>query len=140
MARIKIPASRINGQADPALSKFFEVTVVDAATRPPTMRGDAEIPDELVELDIYLSLILNLAGLIPGFAANPFFEFFKAASIQLIKNRTKPDEVPGVEAMMPESPLVHLLIICVVSRVKPNWPLFRVINKATVCSPHCGTW
>jgi CHAT domain len=60
-------------------------------------------------LDVYLSFILHLAGLIPGFAANPFFEFFKAASIQLIKSRTQPEKVPGIEAMMPESPLVQLL-------------------------------
>lgn len=58
-------------------------------------------------LDIYLSIILNLLGhLMPD---NPIYALFKATALELIKRRTKPDELPGLEAMMPESPLVHFL-------------------------------
>lgn len=58
-------------------------------------------------LDIYFSVILNLLGhVMPD---NPIYALFKATALELIRRRTNPDELPGLEAMMPESPLVHFL-------------------------------
>lgn len=58
-------------------------------------------------LDLYFSVILNLLGmLMPG---NPLYALFKATALALIKRRTMADQLPGLEAMMPESPFVHFL-------------------------------
>jgi CHAT domain len=100
----KAEAERLKEFADLVVKKNFQIERFVRVACP--ARGTVLASGRL---DLYLSVILNLAGLIPGFAANPFFEFFKAAAIQLIKARTNPESVPGIEAMMPESPLVHLL-------------------------------
>jgi hypothetical protein len=63
-------------------------------------------------LDRYLSVILNLFGLIPAFRTPPLavlYEILRASLLTLAKERTDPNELPGLEAMMPESPLIHLL-------------------------------
>jgi CHAT domain-containing protein/pimeloyl-ACP methyl ester carboxylesterase len=60
-------------------------------------------------LDRYLSVILNVLEYIPGFSHNPVFEGFSALLAAVVKNRTKPEELPGLEAQMPGSPLVRLL-------------------------------
>ena len=60
-------------------------------------------------LDRYLSIILNILEAIPGFKANPVFEGFSALLVAVVKNRTDPRELPGLEAQMPDSPLVRLL-------------------------------
>lgn len=60
-------------------------------------------------LDRYLSIIFNVLGAIPGFKANPVFEGVTAFLAAVVKNRTKPEELPGLAAQMPDSPLVQLL-------------------------------
>ncbi|HLH42397.1 MAG TPA: CHAT domain-containing protein, partial [Bryobacteraceae bacterium] len=60
-------------------------------------------------LDVYLNVLLNLIGLVPGLKENPFYDVFKASAITLIKMRADPAKIPGIEAQMPESPFVHLL-------------------------------
>ena len=60
-------------------------------------------------IDLYLNIILNAIGLIPGLSENPGFAIFKAAALQLIKLRADPALLPGLEAQMPESPVIHLL-------------------------------
>ncbi|MBA3322042.1 MAG: hypothetical protein H0T45_11440, partial [Pyrinomonadaceae bacterium] len=60
-------------------------------------------------LDKYFSLILNLLGLIPALEASSVYDFVKATLLELAKRRTRPEELPGLEAMMPESPVIHLL-------------------------------
>jgi pimeloyl-ACP methyl ester carboxylesterase len=60
-------------------------------------------------LDRYLSIILNVLGLIPVLKASNLYAFTKATLLELVKRRTNPEEVPGLEAQMPESPLIHLL-------------------------------
>ena len=62
-------------------------------------------------LDVYLNVLLNVIGLVPGLKENPFYEVFKASAIELIKMRADPEKIPGIEAQMPESPFVHLLNI-----------------------------
>jgi CHAT domain-containing protein len=63
-------------------------------------------------LDRYLSVILNLFRLIPVLRTPPLdvlYEILRATLLTLAKERTDPKELPGLEAMMPESPVIHLL-------------------------------
>ena len=59
-------------------------------------------------LDRYLSIILNIITAIPAFD-NPAIEFVKALLLAFAKERTDPQDLPGLEAMMPESPFIALL-------------------------------
>ena len=60
-------------------------------------------------LDLYLSAMLNLFGLIPALAESILYDFAKATILTLIKQKTDAKELPGLEAMIPESPLVCML-------------------------------
>ncbi|HNP60751.1 MAG TPA: CHAT domain-containing protein [Nitrospirales bacterium] len=60
-------------------------------------------------LDRYLSIILNVVEAIPGLKGNPVLEGLSAFLLGVVKNRTKPEELPGLEAQMPTSPLVRIL-------------------------------
>jgi hypothetical protein len=60
-------------------------------------------------VDLYLSVLLNLFGLLPVFQGNIFFKYMEALLKKLIAMRADPNEIPGLEAQMPESPLIHLL-------------------------------
>jgi CHAT domain-containing protein len=59
--------------------------------------------------DVFLSGLLSLIGLIPAFQGNPIYWAFKRAVLEIAKHRTKPQLVPGIEAMLPESPMARLL-------------------------------
>jgi tetratricopeptide (TPR) repeat protein len=60
-------------------------------------------------LDLYLSVLLNLIGKLPIFQGNPFYQFMEATLKKLIALKADPYELPGLEAQMPDSPLIHLL-------------------------------
>lgn len=60
-------------------------------------------------LDDYIKMFFNLAKLIPALATSPTFAFLEALAVALAGKRTDPGVIPGVEAMMPESPYIHLL-------------------------------
>jgi CHAT domain-containing protein/pimeloyl-ACP methyl ester carboxylesterase len=60
-------------------------------------------------LDNFLSVITNLVGLIPGVGGTPLYEVTKRITLEIVRNRTDPALVPGVEAVMPSSPLVAML-------------------------------
>jgi tetratricopeptide (TPR) repeat protein/alpha-beta hydrolase superfamily lysophospholipase len=59
-------------------------------------------------LDLYLSVLLNLIGTIPALAG-PIYNFVKGTLLETAKQRADPREIPGLEAQMPDSPLVHFL-------------------------------
>ena len=59
-------------------------------------------------LDRYLSVLVNLAGL-AGLAGNPMYEGLTSLLGGVLKKRADPAQLPGLEAMMPTSPLVRLL-------------------------------
>lgn len=59
-------------------------------------------------LDAFLSILLHLIGLVPGLQG-PVYGIVKRTVLQIVKNRTDPNLVPGIEAMLPESPLAALL-------------------------------
>jgi CHAT domain-containing protein len=60
-------------------------------------------------LDRYFSVLVNAARLLPGLAANPLYESLTTILAAVIKERTNPETLPGLEAMMPTSPLARIL-------------------------------
>lgn len=60
-------------------------------------------------LDLYLSVLLNVIGFIQVLKSSMAYDFVKATVLEVAKRRTDPRELPGIEAMMPESPLIHIL-------------------------------
>lgn len=60
-------------------------------------------------IDQFLSILTNLVGLVPGLAGSPVYEVVKRVTLEVVKNRLRPELLPGIEAMVPSSPLVALL-------------------------------
>src|SRR4029077_18486252 len=60
-------------------------------------------------LDKYLSVILNVLETIPGLRESLVFDTFASLLAAVVKKRTDPRELPGLEAMMPGSALVRML-------------------------------
>ena len=60
-------------------------------------------------IDLFLSVLTNLVDLIPGVGGTPLYEVTKRIALEIIRSRTEPWLVPGIEAMMPQSPLVALI-------------------------------
>jgi tetratricopeptide (TPR) repeat protein len=60
-------------------------------------------------LDRYLSVSVNALEQIPGFKSNPVYDATSALLLAVVKKRTLPQELPGLEAQMPTSPLVRIL-------------------------------
>ncbi|MBE2243390.1 MAG: CHAT domain-containing protein [Burkholderiaceae bacterium] len=59
--------------------------------------------------DLFLSGVLTLIGQVPYFFGNPLYSAFKRVVLEIAKNRTNPHLVPGIEAMLPDSPMAGLL-------------------------------
>lgn len=59
--------------------------------------------------DLFLSGILTLIGQVPFLFGSPFYSAFKRVVIEIAKSRTNPHLVPGIEAMLPDSPMAWLL-------------------------------
>jgi hypothetical protein len=64
-------------------------------------------------LDLYASVLLNVLTKVPKAITGPvgdtIFDVLKEVLLDLIKLRTDPSELPGLEAQMPKSPLVKFL-------------------------------
>jgi len=60
-------------------------------------------------IDDFLSILTNLLGLIPGLGTSMVYQVLKRITLEVVKRRMEPALVPGVEAMIPESPLIALL-------------------------------
>lgn len=60
-------------------------------------------------LDRYFSVFVNGAALVPGLRANPVYEGLTSLLAGVLKRRASPEDLPGLEAMMPTSPLVRML-------------------------------
>lgn len=59
--------------------------------------------------DVFLSGLLTLIGQVPFFFGSPLYSAFKRVVIEIARNRTNPHLVPGIEAMLPDSPMTKLL-------------------------------
>lgn len=60
-------------------------------------------------LDRYFSVLTNLVGQISWLKENPIYDGLRALLVGVLKKRTDPKELPGLEAMMPGSALTLLL-------------------------------
>jgi len=60
-------------------------------------------------LDRYFSVLVNVIGLIPGLKGSPIYDGLTSLLAGVLKQRTKPEDLPGLEAQMPGSPLVRVL-------------------------------
>ena len=60
-------------------------------------------------LDRYFSVLVNIVRQIPSLAGNPLYEALTSVLAAVLKERTDPASLPGLEAMMPISPLVKML-------------------------------
>lgn len=58
-------------------------------------------------LDRYLKVILNLIGFIPALKASGIYDLVKSLLLEVVKSKADTDILPGVEAMMPESPFIE---------------------------------
>lgn len=59
--------------------------------------------------DQFLSILTSLIGLIPFLGQSPVYQVTKRITLEAIKQRWDPTQIPGIEAMIPSSPLVALL-------------------------------
>ena len=59
--------------------------------------------------DIFLSALLTLIGRVPYLYGNPLYYAFKRIVLEIAKNRTNAKLVPGIEAMLPDSPMARFL-------------------------------
>ncbi|MEA3411595.1 MAG: CHAT domain-containing protein [Pseudomonadota bacterium] len=60
-------------------------------------------------LDRYLSVFFNLVGQVPLLKVSGAYDALSAFLLGVVKLRTNPEEIPGLEAQMPDSPLIALL-------------------------------
>ena len=60
-------------------------------------------------IDAFLSVLLHLIGLVPYLQISRTYAVAKRVVLQIVRNRTDPRLVPGIEAMLPGSPLTALL-------------------------------
>ena len=60
-------------------------------------------------IDRYVSLLVNVAGLVTGLGADPLYNALTNLLAAVLKERTDPTKLPGLEAMMPTSPLTRML-------------------------------
>ena len=59
--------------------------------------------------DVFLSGLLTLLGAVPFLYTSLLYRAFRRAVIEIAKRRTDPHMVPGIEAMLPDSPLAQFL-------------------------------
>ena len=60
-------------------------------------------------LDTYFNIILNLIKLLPFVNNGPVYRFIKSYLIAVVKTKADVNLLPGLEAMMPSSPLIKVL-------------------------------
>lgn len=59
--------------------------------------------------DVFLSDVLTLLQAVPYFFSSPLYWAFRRVVLEIARRRTDPHMVPGIEAMLPDSPLAQLL-------------------------------
>jgi CHAT domain-containing protein/pimeloyl-ACP methyl ester carboxylesterase len=60
-------------------------------------------------LDRFLSVLTSLIGLIPVVGQSPIYQVAKRITLEVAKSRWNPSVIPGIESMVPQSPIVALL-------------------------------
>lgn len=90
--------SKVLQEARPRVTRFVRVACPARGTTLADRR-----------LDRYFTVLVNLVSLIPGLRENPIYEALTGLLAGVLKKRTDPRELPGLEAMMPTSPLMRML-------------------------------
>jgi hypothetical protein len=78
-------------------------------------------------LDHYLNTILNFIGISTGMVANPVYQGVKSLLAEVAASKAKVDVLPGIEAMVPDSPFIKML----------NNPANIIESPLTVISGNC---
>ena len=78
-------------------------------------------------LDHYLNTVLNFIGISTGVAANPVYAAVKSLLAEVAATKSKVDVLPGIEAMVPDSPFIKML----------NNPANVIEAPLTVLSGNC---
>lgn len=60
-------------------------------------------------LDMYLSALLNIIGFIPVLKASPVYGLVKSLLLAVVKQKSRAEQIPGLEAQMPGSPTMQML-------------------------------
>lgn len=60
-------------------------------------------------LDRWLSALVNVVGQVPFFKENAIYDLLTEFVLAVAKARTRPESLPGLEAQMPDSPLIRML-------------------------------
>ncbi len=78
-------------------------------------------------LDHYLNTILNFIGITTGMVANPVYQSVKSLLAEVAATKSNVDVLPGIEAMVPDSPFIKML----------NNPANIIEAPLTVISGNC---
>ena len=60
-------------------------------------------------LDDYFTVLLNIIGAIPILKVSSIYDYIKSLLIAFVKNKEDITVLPGLESMIPESPLIRIL-------------------------------
>ena len=93
-----IELDNLLSQIDLVVSRFIRVACPARGT---TLAGG--------RLDRWLSGMVNVLGETTGLANGVLYDSVTTLMLGVVKKRTQPQELPGVEAMMPGSPTVRML-------------------------------
>ncbi len=97
-ADVLVALNEVAYQKNVSVKKFVRIACPAGGT---TLLGD--------RVDYFLNILLNLAGQLTGQAANPIFLGIKYLLTTVVEQRKDPSVLPGLEAMVPGSPLLKLL-------------------------------
>ena len=78
-------------------------------------------------IDHYLNTILNFIGISTGIIANPVYAALKSLLAEVAATKSNVDVLPGIEAMVPDSPFIKML----------NNPANIIESPLTVISGNC---
>ena len=78
-------------------------------------------------IDHYLNTILNFIGISTGIVANPVYAALKSLLAEVAATKSNVDILPGIEAMVPDSPFIKML----------NNPANIIESPLTVISGNC---
>ena len=78
-------------------------------------------------IDHYLNTILNFIGISTGIVANPVYAALKSLLAEVAATKSNVDVLPGIEAMVPDSPFIKML----------NNPANIIESPLTVISGNC---
>lgn len=111
--RLELPFAKVEREADIAtLRQLIEVLAgkrlqVERFVRVACPARGTKLASQ--RINDFFSSILNLLEYLPWMKVHPLADFARATLLALLKYPTDPKQLPGIEAMMPEAPLIKML-------------------------------